>query len=239
MTAIHRETPRSGRVARHRGRQRRQDAQHPRPQGRHHRHRRLDRQRQLPPHVRSAPDRGILRPRRHAVVRPGRQRRDRRRWRSARRCGACSTTPANSAATSPSPARSAAQYGYVNLRWHPGSAVFDKARATGLRVADWQDVILVNMLGKRFYDETGGQFTANNYKSVDPYVPGNYRNAKNLQIQSQQFPQRGAGRHRRRPQRRRPDLGDLRCRRGRARELGPEAAECRLRCRLLLQRGHA
>ena len=33
------------------------------------------------------------------------------------------------------------QYGYVNLRWFPGSPVFDKARATGLRVRDWQNVI--------------------------------------------------------------------------------------------------
>ena len=46
------------------------------------------------------------------------------------------------------------QYGYVNVRWYPGSEVFDKARAIGLPVKDWQDVILVNMLGKRFYDET-------------------------------------------------------------------------------------
>jgi succinate dehydrogenase/fumarate reductase flavoprotein subunit len=36
------------------------------------------------------------------------------------------------------------------------------------------------MLGRRFYDETGGQFTANNYKSIDPYTYGNYRNAKNI-----------------------------------------------------------
>ena len=47
------------------------------------------------------------------------------------------------------------QYGYQNLRWMPGSAVFEKARAIGLRVGDWQNVIMVNMLGQRFYDETG------------------------------------------------------------------------------------
>ncbi len=40
------------------------------------------------------------------------------------------------------------QYGYANLRWLPGSIVFDKARAIGLKVAEWQDVILVNMLGQ-------------------------------------------------------------------------------------------
>src|SRR5271170_1330228 len=74
------------------------------------------------------------------------------------------------------------QYGYVNLRWFPGSEVFDKARATGLPVKDWQDVITVNMLGKRFYDETGGPYTANNYKFVDPYTPGSYLNAKNVKF---------------------------------------------------------
>jgi hypothetical protein len=72
------------------------------------------------------------------------------------------------------------QYNYRNLKWLPGSAVFDKARASGLTPADWQNLILVNMLGKRFYDETAGQFTANNAKTVDPYVPYSYLNAKNI-----------------------------------------------------------
>ena len=78
------------------------------------------------------------------------------------------------------PAAVGCQYGYQNLRWMPGSAVFDRARAIGLRVADWQDVITVNMLGRRFYDETGTGFTTNNYNSIDPYVPGSYLNAKNI-----------------------------------------------------------
>ena len=72
------------------------------------------------------------------------------------------------------------QYNYRHLQWMPGSPVFDRARATGLRVADWQDLILVNMLGKRFYDETGAQYIANNYNSLDPYIQGSYLNAKNL-----------------------------------------------------------
>ena len=72
------------------------------------------------------------------------------------------------------------QYNYRHLQWMPGSPIFDRARATGLKVADWHDVILVNMLGKRFYDETGGQYIANNYNSLDPYVQGSYLNAKNL-----------------------------------------------------------
>src|SRR5207302_2850787 len=72
------------------------------------------------------------------------------------------------------------QYGYVNLTWMPGSRVFDRARASGLRVGNWQNAILVNMLGKRFYDETGGQYPGNRYNTVSPYFPHNYRNAKNV-----------------------------------------------------------
>jgi succinate dehydrogenase/fumarate reductase flavoprotein subunit len=79
------------------------------------------------------------------------------------------------------------QYNYRNLQWMPGSRVFDRARASGLKVANWQDVILVNMLGKRFYDETGGQYAANNYNSLDPYVQGSWRNAKNTEYNPNNF----------------------------------------------------
>jgi succinate dehydrogenase/fumarate reductase flavoprotein subunit len=79
------------------------------------------------------------------------------------------------------------QYNYANLKWMPASPVFDRARASGLSVRDWQDVILVNRLGKRFFDETGGQFTANNYKRVDPYVPGSYLNAQNIEYAPNNF----------------------------------------------------
>ena len=79
------------------------------------------------------------------------------------------------------------QYGYINVRWHPGSEVFDKARAIGLKVADWQDVILVNMLGNRFYDETGDHFTYNTYQSTKPYEPYSYLNAKNAKYNPNNF----------------------------------------------------
>ena len=79
------------------------------------------------------------------------------------------------------------QYNYRHLQWMPGSPVFDRARATGLRVANWQDLILVNMLGKRFYDETGGQYIANNYNSLDPYVQGSWLNAENLKWSPNNF----------------------------------------------------
>jgi succinate dehydrogenase/fumarate reductase flavoprotein subunit len=79
------------------------------------------------------------------------------------------------------------QYGYVNVRWRPGSEVFDKARAIGLPVKDWQDVILVNMLGKRFYDETAGHFGYNTYQSTNPYEPFSYLNAKNQKYNPSNF----------------------------------------------------
>lgn len=72
------------------------------------------------------------------------------------------------------------QYGYINLSWYPGSEVFDRARATGLKVKDWQNVITVNMIGKRFYDETGPQFPRNDYHDIDPYTPYDYRNARDV-----------------------------------------------------------
>jgi succinate dehydrogenase/fumarate reductase flavoprotein subunit len=85
------------------------------------------------------------------------------------------------------PGQIGCQYGYRNLQWRPGSPVFKLARASGLRVADWQDVICVNQAGGRFYDETAGQFTANNYRSVDPYVPGHYLNAANIKYNPPNF----------------------------------------------------
>ena len=79
------------------------------------------------------------------------------------------------------------QYGYQHLNWQPDSKVFDKARATGLFVSDWQNAIMVNMLGQRFYDETGPAFTSNNYNGVKAYVPGSYLNARNVAYNPNNF----------------------------------------------------
>jgi len=78
------------------------------------------------------------------------------------------------------PGKIGCQYGYVNLTWMPGSRVFDKAGASGLRVGDWQNVICVNMLGQRFYDETGSQYPGNRYNTVSPYFPDSVKNVKNV-----------------------------------------------------------
>jgi len=78
--------------------------------------------------------------------------------------------------------------GYVNLAWMPSSPVFSRAGSTGLRVGDWQNVILVNQAGLRFFDETKGQYpTANNYGAIKPYTPGSYLNAANIKWDPQNF----------------------------------------------------
>jgi succinate dehydrogenase/fumarate reductase flavoprotein subunit len=79
------------------------------------------------------------------------------------------------------------RYGYRSLQWMPGSPVFHKAGGSGLRVADWQNLIMVNMLGRRFYDETGGPFSFNTTGAVDPYEHGDYRNARNIAYAPQNF----------------------------------------------------
>jgi hypothetical protein len=43
------------------------------------------------------------------------------------------------------------------------------------------------MLGKRFYDECGPQFSYSNYMSVNPYEPYSYLNAKNIDYNPNNF----------------------------------------------------
>jgi hypothetical protein len=56
-------------------------------------------------------------------------------------------------------------------------------RATGFNVKDWQDLILVNQVGKRFYDETKGDPPHGNLgHQIDPYTPNDYRNSENIKF---------------------------------------------------------
>jgi hypothetical protein len=85
------------------------------------------------------------------------------------------------------PGRIGCQYGYTGLPWQPTSPVFPLARAVGLAVKDYQDLILVNQVGLRFYDETKGQLTANTYNSIKPYTPGSYHNAADIKYSPSNF----------------------------------------------------
>ncbi len=77
------------------------------------------------------------------------------------------------------------------LSWPTNSPLFPKVKATGLRVRDWQDVILVNQAGKRFYDETRGGYPEGSfegfYDKVGGYVPGDWRNATKLGYKPESF----------------------------------------------------
>jgi hypothetical protein len=69
------------------------------------------------------------------------------------------------------------------VAWKPESPIFPLVRATGLSVKDWQDLILVNQVGKRFYDETKGDPPHGNMgHQIEPYTPNDYRNAERLKF---------------------------------------------------------
>ena len=50
------------------------------------------------------------------------------------------------------------RWGYSSLIWQPDSRIFDLARASGLTVTDWQNVILVNQIGQRFWNELDARY---------------------------------------------------------------------------------
>jgi succinate dehydrogenase/fumarate reductase flavoprotein subunit len=71
----------------------------------------------------------------------------------------------------------ATKYNYTT--WKLESPIFPLVRAAGFNVKDWQDLILVNQVGKRFYDETKGDVPHGNLGGqVTPYTPNDYRNAQ-------------------------------------------------------------
>ena len=71
----------------------------------------------------------------------------------------------------------ATKYNYTT--WQLESPIFPLVKATGLAVKDWQDLILVNQVGRRFYDETKGDPPHGNAgHHIEPYAPNDYRNAE-------------------------------------------------------------
>jgi len=50
------------------------------------------------------------------------------------------------------------RWGYATLVYQPESPMFRLAKATGLTVTDWQDVIFVNQAGRRFWNEADGSY---------------------------------------------------------------------------------
>jgi hypothetical protein len=74
----------------------------------------------------------------------------------------------------------ATKYNYTT--WKLESPIFPLVRAAGFNVKDWQNLILVNQVGRRFYDETKGDVPHGNHGGqVTPCTPNDYRNAENVQ----------------------------------------------------------
>jgi len=67
---------------------------------------------------------------------------------------------------------------YNYFAWDVNCPLFPLIKATGLMVRDWHNLILVNQLGQRFYDETKGDYAHGNaYNEINPYKPNDYRNS--------------------------------------------------------------
>ena len=63
------------------------------------------------------------------------------------------------------------------IAWTPDSPIFPKVKATGLAVGNWQNAIIVNQVGKRFYNELENGYPTGTVEGfLDPYVPGDWRN---------------------------------------------------------------
>lgn len=50
------------------------------------------------------------------------------------------------------------RYGYQNLKWNPQSPMFSRALASGLTVGSYQNLILVNQAGARFWNEMDSSY---------------------------------------------------------------------------------
>ncbi len=50
------------------------------------------------------------------------------------------------------------RYGYQSLKWNPKSPMFERAGASGLTIISFQNVILVNRVGVRFWNEMDNSF---------------------------------------------------------------------------------
>ncbi len=77
---------------------------------------------------------------------------------------------------------------YLYIQWTPNSPIFADARASGLKVQDWQNAILVNQVGKRFYNELEAGWpngTAAGY--LKPYVQGDWRNPGKSKYKMQNY----------------------------------------------------
>ncbi|MDX1499778.1 MAG: FAD-binding protein, partial [Woeseiaceae bacterium] len=77
---------------------------------------------------------------------------------------------------------------YTYIEWTPDSILFPFVRATGLEVRRWDSIVLVNQVGKRFYNEHGRNWPyGTHYRSLNPYIPGDWRNPRRIEYKPENF----------------------------------------------------
>ena len=71
---------------------------------------------------------------------------------------------------------------YANVRWDENTPLLPRIKYVGQRIMDWQNAIMVNQAGKRFWNETASQTypvaTANGF--IPDYNIGDWRNIKKV-----------------------------------------------------------
>ena len=68
------------------------------------------------------------------------------------------------------------------IGWKKESPLFPKIGATGVNISNWQDAIIVNQVGKRFYDEMQDGYPNGTTEGFyDEYVHGDWRNATKIE----------------------------------------------------------
>jgi len=73
--------------------------------------------------------------------------------------------------------------------WTPNSPIFPKVKATGLNVRNWQDAIIVNQVGKRFYNEMEDGYPNGTTEGfLKPYNHGDWRNAQSIKYKPMNYP---------------------------------------------------
>jgi len=72
--------------------------------------------------------------------------------------------------------------------WTKASPLFPKVKASGLNMRSWQDAIIVNQVGKRFYNEMEDGYPNGTTEGfLKPYVQGDWRNAQNVKYKPMNY----------------------------------------------------
>ncbi len=76
------------------------------------------------------------------------------------------------------------------VAWKPESPIFPKIKHTGLSVRNWQDAIIVNQVGKRFYNEMEDGYPNGTTEGFfkDGYVHGDWRNPQKIEYKPENYP---------------------------------------------------